>query len=134
MPVYEARCRSCSKTTDYIRPVDKRKDTPPCPACGGTMEQAILTAPDSFVSGKFEAFKSVVDGSLIRSKRDLEEHNRRNNVVSVSDGFTDEQVKRGEMAKKPEVLSKKELQQDIAESIQMVKSGYKPEIGAQDDD
>jgi hypothetical protein len=33
----------------------------------------------------FEAFRSPVDGSIIRNHRELEEHNRRNNVVSVNE-------------------------------------------------
>lgn len=133
MPVYEARCRDCGATTDYIRSVDKRREVPECPTCGGTMEQAILTPPESFVSGRFEPFKSTVDGTVIRNRKDLEEHNRRNNVVSVADGFTDDQVKRGEMGRPPEKPKPEDIKKDIAESIQMVNSGYKPEIGAYDE-
>ena len=133
MPVYEARCRDCGATTDYVRSVDKRKEVPECPTCGGTMEQAILSAPESYVSGRFEPFKSSVDGSIIRNRYELEEHNRRNNVVSVADGYTDEQVKKGEMGKPAPKPDAKDIKKDIAESIQMVNSGYKPEIGAYDE-
>ena len=44
------------------------------------------------VRGNFDAFHSPVDGSLIRNHRDLEEHNRRNNVVSSSE-FSDDWYK-----------------------------------------
>lgn len=133
MPVYEGRCRACETKVDYIRSVDQRKDTPPCPACGGVVVQAILTAPSSFVTGKFDAFVSHVDGSLIRSNRDLEEHNRRNNVVNLSDGFSEDKILSGDFGQKEEKLDPKELKADIAEAIHKVNSGYKPVIGAQDE-
>ena len=134
MPVYEGRCRSCATSVDYIRPVDKRKDTPPCPACGGVVEQAILTPPQSFVTGKFDAFKSTVDGSIIRTNRELQEHNRRNNVVSMADGFSEDKILSGDFGQKEHKLDPKELKADIAEAIHKVSAGYRPEIGAQDDD
>lgn len=40
---------------------------------------------DVFVRGDFDAFVSPVDGAVIRNHRQLEEHNRRNNVVSSSE-------------------------------------------------
>lgn len=33
-----------------------------------------------------EPFKSPIDGSIIRNKQDLHDHNRRNNVEQTSDG------------------------------------------------
>jgi len=41
----------------------------------------------------FEAFVSPVDGSLIRNGRELEDHNRRNGVVSANE-FSDDYYKR----------------------------------------
>ncbi len=40
-------------------------------------------------------FISPVDGSLINSKRDLHEHNRRNNVEQTSDGHMQDWQSRG---------------------------------------
>ena len=40
---------------------------------------------DIAVRGNFDAFVSPVDGSLIRNHRELEDHNRRNNVVNSAE-------------------------------------------------
>ena len=37
------------------------------------------------VRGNFDPFVSTVDGTLISTHRDLEQHNKRNNVVSASE-------------------------------------------------
>lgn len=37
------------------------------------------------VRGNFDAFRSPVDGSVIRNHRDLDNHNRRNGVVSAQE-------------------------------------------------
>ena len=40
------------------------------------------------VKGDFDAFKSPVDGSIISTQRDLDEHNRKHNVVNAQE-FSD---------------------------------------------
>jgi len=96
------------------------------------MKKVILTAPKSFVKGKFEPFISTVDGSLITTQRDMDEHNRRNGVVNMADGYDDETIKSGNFQKKEEKLSKEELVADIAEATHMVQQGYRPEVMADD--
>ena len=44
---------------------------------------------DINVRGNFDAFRSVVGGSLISTQRDLDEHNKRNGVVNSAE-FSDE--------------------------------------------
>lgn len=132
MPLYEAQCDKCSAVVDYHRRIADALETPECPRCGGHMTKVILSAPTSFVKGRFEPFKSVVDGSIISSHRDMEEHNKRNGVECVADGYSDEDVKAGKMGGPKPVLDKKELASDIAESIHMLENGYKPPIGAED--
>ncbi len=41
------------------------------------------------IHGKFEPFKSMVDGTIISTNKQLREHNKRNNVVQA-DEFTKE--------------------------------------------
>jgi putative FmdB family regulatory protein len=130
MPVYEAICRDCEVTAEYLRPVAECMHTPSCPTCGEPMHKVILTAAKGFVKGKFEPFKSTVDGSVITCERELRAHNERNNVVSLAEGYTTEEL----MTVKPkeEVLDKKELVSDIAEATHKVAQGYKPLIEVQD--
>mgnify|MGYP001814057313 FL=1 len=39
----------------------------------------------NIIRDNFDPFRSIVDGSVITNHRELEEHNRRNNVVSASE-------------------------------------------------
>lgn len=89
------------------------------------MKKVIFSAPKGFVSGKFEPFISHVDGSLITSQRDMQEHNRRNGVVNLADGYDNEAVIKGDYLKPPEA-DKSDLKADIAEATAMVSQGYKP--------
>lgn len=131
MPVYEAICRDCKITADYLRPVEKYMDTPPCVSCGEKMHKVILSAPKGFMRGKFEPFMSHVDGTVISSQASLEEHNKRNNVVSMADGYSDETIKKGEFLK-PEEKDINDLKADIAEATAMVNQGYKPQVEVYD--
>ncbi len=42
-----------------------------------------------FVQGDIESFVSPVDGTVISDRRQLEEHNKRNNVVNTAEFGTD---------------------------------------------
>lgn len=124
MPTYSAQCPTCERIEDYICSVADCMHTPIC--CGQHMDKKIFTAPKGYVLGRFDAFVSPVDGTTITGRRALEEHNKRNNVVSMADGYSDEQIKAGPPERKQKAVSKKELQMDIAEAYSMVKDGYKP--------
>jgi hypothetical protein len=104
-------------------------DTPEC--CGEKTLKVITRAPMGVVRGRFEPFKSPVDGSIISSIRDMAEHNKRNNVVSLADGYTDEVVRSGNFGEKPKA-DPKDLKQDVVESFKMVSSGYTPERRSED--
>lgn len=126
MPVYDSKCRNCGALGQYISVVEERYSLPPCHKCGGERSKIILTAPKGFVKGNFAPFKSTVDGSIIATERDLKEHNRRNNVVNVADGYSDEAVRKGNIVPKKEAVDKKDLANDIGESIHKLKQGYVP--------
>lgn len=129
MPVYEARCPGCGTTAEYLRSVAECLDTPDCPECAVRMDKVVLSAPLSYVTGRFEAFRSSVDGSIIRNQRDMLEHNKRNNVVNIADGYSDDAVRNGNFRKPKEAkLDKKELADDIGAAILKVRDGYRPEV------
>ena len=132
MPTYDAQCSVCGETQAYCRAVNDRMDTPQC--CGIPMQKVILTAPKGFIFGKFDPFLSPVDGSTIRTKRELQEHNKRNNVVSMADGYSDEKIKAG-LTTKPAapLVDRADLEKDVAQAINMVRDGYKPTIEVHDD-
>ena len=57
----------------------------------------------SIIRDNFDAFRSVVDGTVISNHRELEEHNRRNNVVNSCE-FSPEFLAR-KKAEREQVLS-----------------------------
>lgn len=125
--IYEAQCTECDKYHLYHAKLENCDDVPVCPACGAESRKVFFTAPTSFVKGRFEAYKSQVDGTIIRSHKDLEEHNKRNGVVLLNDGYSEETISSGSMARKQEELKKEDLITDMQEAIHDLENGYKPE-------
>lgn len=134
MALYDARCGACDNQFEFRSPIALREDVPPCPLCGAMAARIMLTAPGGFVKGKFDAFVSPVDFSVISTESDLSEHNKRNGVVNIQEGYSEEKVLRGDFGKKKEENNAKEVAGDIQEAIHDVTHGYKPTIGAEDDE
>jgi hypothetical protein len=55
------------------------------------------------IRDNFESFRSIVDGSLISNHRDLENHNKRNNVVNSAE-FNPEFLERKQKERKDREL------------------------------
>jgi len=127
MPAYDCKCRSCGRVGQYLSTVEERYSIPLC-ACGGERSKIILTAPKGFVKGNFAPFKSPVDGSVIATDRALREHNTRNGVVSLHEGYDEAKVLSGDFGKKEVKSDKKELAKDIGESIYKLNQGYVPPV------
>ena len=132
MPTYTARCSECETVIEYVTSISNCLDCPPC-GCGGATTKVILQAPRGFVLGKFEAFRSTVDGTVITNQRALREHNRRNDVVSLSDGYSEEKIQSGDFNKKKQVAALPDVRQDLQEAVHMVQNGYKPTIEVHDE-
>jgi hypothetical protein len=94
--------------------------------------------PPGAIVRKVETFRSHVDGSIIRTTRDLRDHNERNRVVDVReyDGhFCDPDAKK---RREEEILGvskqdKLERVEALKEAAHKVEQGYKPEIRRMDD-
>lgn len=134
MPLYDSECPSCGGVMEFHSTVDQRDCTPQCPRCGGATVRVMLKAPMGFVKGNFDAFRSPVDGSLIATQNDLSEHNKRNNVVNIHDGYDEKTVLSGDFGQKLNILDRAEIVEDLKESIHRLNQGYKPVIGEQDAD
>lgn len=107
-----------------------------CPVCGGPLQQ-IISAPRLLNNTKtFEAFKSPVDGSIIACDRDLREHNKRNNVVNLHDGYDEKGVSGFTKKNYQAELDKeraKDLASDMKEAVQKLDQGYKPQPASEGD-
>ena len=134
MPVYEAACTGCKVRYDYLAPVAKYKEVPACPVCGSVGEKVIMSAPTSFMKDRFQPFTSNVDGSLIRNRKDLEEHNKRNNVVQLAEGYDTKDIADLPKRLQHKGPDKKEVAKDVAEATHAVANGYRPIVQVQDDD
>ncbi len=100
-----------------------------CPKCGNVNKLTpFLSMPSSFMRGSFEPFRSTVDGSIISSSRSMEEHNKRNGVVCMADGYSNESILSGLPQKQAVKMDKNELMHDIAEAAIHVRDGYRPEV------
>ena len=131
--IYEAECLECSHQFDYVSSAAECRNVPKCPQCWGEAKKVIRTAPTGVVTGKFDSFTSPVDGSLIRNKRELAEHNRRNGVINLNDAWSEEKIKSGQIGEKPQQESKDEKVKDVLEAIHAVENGYKPKVDVQDE-
>lgn len=107
-----------------------------CPECGRPLRRA-LTAPRYLNNTKpFEAFKSTVDGTIISSHRELQEHNKRNNVVNLHDGYDEKALMN--MTKKDHYAAldaerRVDLASDMREAVTKLEQGYKPQPAPEGD-
>lgn len=135
VPVYTSECKECGLRYTQSRSISNYRDTPKCEACFGPTYNVILGAPQVVVKGKFDPFRSMVDGSVISCQRDLEEHNKRNSVINLNELYTEEQIQSGQLGQKSQSLSQSvDIAKDMQEAIHDVSHGYKPIVEVQEDE
>lgn len=133
MPIYHSECKECGIRYREVRPISEYNKYPRCEACHGPTFGLILGAPMAYVANKFDAFKSYVDGSIIRNGKELEEHNKRNGVQNLHDGYDEAKILAGDLGAKRVEPTKEETLKDAIEAYNEVKNGYRPIIGAEDE-
>lgn len=134
MPTYDAQCCECDAQFIYLSSISNCLEVPNCGLCNGVARKVILSAPQGFVKGKFDAYKSIVDGTIISTASDLAEHNRRNGVMNLNDGWSEEAIRSGSIGEKKEENHKQDIAADMAESVHDLNQGYRPTVGADNDD
>jgi hypothetical protein len=99
------------------------------------MAKKVFSVPMGYMKGRFDPFRSTVDGSVISTQRDMDEHNKRNGVVCMADGYSDETVRSGAFGRKASqhVTDKNELRDDLAHAAMLVRDGYKPNVEVHDE-
>ena len=131
MPQYEFKCDVCEQhqlTYVPIRDYDKMKSRMLC--CGKAMNHFIT--PGNLVITDIQPYVSPVDGTVIRS-RQAEAAHKKKHKITHSDDYTEfwaSEEKRRQRHRDGEFTTaeRKELKQDIANSIEMAQSsGYVPE-------
>jgi putative FmdB family regulatory protein len=133
MPIYQAECNACQAQFEYHSSIANCLDVPKCGLCQSSARKVILSAPLGFVHGKFEPFKSMIDGTTITTNRELKEHNVRNGVMNLNEIYTEREILEGKMHERKIESQAKEIVEDIRESVHALNNGYKPTIGTEDE-
>jgi hypothetical protein len=125
MPTYNSVCDECGAVHEYVRRIKDYLDTPDC--CERPTRKIIISAPVGVVFGRFETFRSMVDGTLIRTARELKEHNKRNGVINLAEGWSEERVIKGDYGTRPKP-DPKDIKEDVIQAVKMIEAGYTPRV------
>lgn len=129
--IYEYSGCGCNVVRQRVCPLAEYEADPTfrCPTCGDQLTQKISAPRVLLHTAQFEAFRSPVDGSIIASHSDLREHNKRNHVVNVHDGYDEAGVQnltKIDYQKPLDEERRKDLDNDLRTAVQMLDNGYKP--------
>lgn len=105
-----------------------------CSICGLPLDRRISAPICLNNTREFKAFRSPVDGSIISSSSGLRNHNARNNVVNVHDGYSEQSIigaTKRNFQKELDVERAKDLSQDLKQAIHKVSDGYTPQPAQQ---
>lgn len=127
--IYTYYCDHCQMRLERICSLANYESSPDmaCVKCDRKARRT-YTAPRIFTR-HFEPFKSPVDGTVITNAAELAEHNKRNNVVNLHDGYDEKAIKsftERDWNATPEKERKQDLSMDMKEAIQKLEDGYKP--------
>lgn len=131
--IYEYLCDSCDRKWDRVCRLSEYEANPDslCPTCGNLGMQ-VITAPALFTGTKvFEAFVSPVDGTVISNKRELQEHNKRNGVVNLHDGYDEKGVQslvNKDYQAEFDKGNDKDVRKDAEKAVAKLNDGYKPHV------
>lgn len=95
-----------------------------CPECGTPLERHYT--PLQLHTKGFDAFRSPVDGTVISSQKGLMEHNRRNNVVQLHEGYDEKAVQGFTKKDWTPPSDTADLKADMAVAVEKLEQGYKP--------
>lgn len=133
--LYEGCCSSAGHVRT-CRLADYEADpTYKCPECDRQLKQ-VITAPRYLNrTSEFQSFKSPVDGSIVTSETSLREHNARNGVVNIHEGYDDKAVKdfvNKDFQKPLDRERSKDLRRDAEIALNRVSDGYKPQVAQEE--
>lgn len=136
--IYGYRCDDCDVEWERVCSLAEYEETPEyyCPRCHGETRQRLYRVAGILHASEFQAFRSPVDGTVIQSRRDLAEHNKRNNVMNLHDGYDEKAVQTMTHKDYQAPLDKergKDLKTDIEKAIAQCTDGYKPQVAREDE-
>lgn len=78
MPIYQVECQKCGESEDIYRNISERDDLPK--HCGKTMRRVIVP---TMVYNDIEPYRSMIDGSLIKSRSHHRRHLKENGCIEI---------------------------------------------------
>lgn len=129
--IYPYYCADCEVRFDRVCSLKEYELEPIyfCANCGRAATR-VLCAPRTLLhTSPFEPFISPVDRTLISSRRELAEHNKRNNVVNTHDGYDEKAIMamtKQDFQKPLDQERKVDLGDDLRKSVQKLEEGYVP--------
>lgn len=127
---YPYACPRCGTQIERICRLAEYEAEPYVRCKCGTMMKQIICAPRTLNNTKeFQAFKSPVDGTIVNSQRELAEHNKRNGVINVHEGYSEKELfgmTKRDFQKPLDEERRKDLVPDILQSVEMLKNGFVP--------
>lgn len=136
--IYPYKCSKCGREHERICSLAEycNHEDIFCSVCGTIMDR-ILTAPRVLLHTKpFEPFQSPVDGSIVSSRRELQEHNKRNNVVNTHDGYDEQTIlnwTQKDYQKPLDEERRADLKEDMEKAVQKLEEGYTPHPPSEDE-
>lgn len=107
-----------------------------CSVCGLPVIRKISAPACLNNTREFQAFRSPVDGTIISSSSGLRNHNARNNVVNIHEGYDEKSiagVTKKDFQKPLDDERRKDLSKDLSLSINKLQNGYTPQPNPQGD-
>ena len=78
MPIYPAKCDTCNKTVEEVRPISRCDDHPIC--CNKQMHRVFTPL---YVIEDTKPYRSPIDGKVISTKSAHRNHLKEHNVIEV---------------------------------------------------
>lgn len=122
MAIYTYRCMQCDRKAEVIQSIRSYCEAPQIPLCHGPMERYLTKPLVTFDTAPWASYKSPIDGSVITSRREQNEHMARHGVVLLDDIKPDIERNRKHLEK----TRAAQLKNDVIEAVKKVEAGYKP--------
>lgn len=126
MACYTYRCRECGQDAEIYQSIKAYCEKPMVPVCvdHGPMERYLTKPMVTFDTAPWASYQSPIDGSVITSRAERNEHMARHGVVMYDDIAPD--IKRNAERRKKDAVA--DVKEDLIAASFMVEAGHKPQM------
>lgn len=124
MAIYSYKCVECGKGQEVWQSISSYSVAPKVPECHGPMRRELTFPMVTFDTAPWAAFRSPIDGAVITSRAERNEHMAKHGVVPYDEVAPDFERKRKERQK----AATADLKDDLIAAVHKVEAGYKPQV------